>query len=123
MRRFLSALFLLIWGVFLITSYSLADTQDSLEQNALLTVSSGNESNIIYGSDPLPVNEAFQLSVAPINETTLNARWFITDGYYLYKDKISFASEDAFIANINYPDSKTKNDDFFGQVEVYEKIN
>ncbi len=92
MRRFLSALFLLIWGIFFITNYSLADTQDPLEQNALLTVSSENKSNIIYGSDPLPVNEAFQLSVVPINETTLNVRWFITDGYYLYKDKINYES-------------------------------
>ncbi len=121
MRRFLSALFLLIWGIFSITNYSLADTQDPLEQNAILAVSSQNESNIINDSGPLPADDAFQLSVTPINETTLNIRWLITDGYYLYRDKISFASEDALIANINYPNSKTKNDEFFGQVEVYEK--
>ena len=121
MRRFLSALFLLIWGIFSITNYSLADTQDPLEQNAILAVSSQNESNIINDSGPLPADDAFQLSVTPINETTLNIRWLITDGYYLYRDKISFTSEDALIANINYPNSKTKNDEFFGQVEVYEK--
>ena len=121
MRRFFSALFLLIWGVFSTTNCSLADTQAPLEQNAILAASYANESSIFNGSDPLPADEAFKLSVTPINETTLNVRWLITDGYYLYKDKISFAPDGAFIADINYPNSKSRNDEFFGQVEVYEK--
>ncbi|MDP7552974.1 MAG: protein-disulfide reductase DsbD [Candidatus Thioglobus sp.] len=121
MKRFSSVLLLLICGIALIANYSLADSQEPLEQGAFPATTSKNESSFINGSRPLPVDEAFQLSITPVNETTLNVRWFITDGYYLYKDKLSFVSEGAIVSNVSYPKSTTKNDDFFGQVEVYEK--
>ncbi len=120
MKRF-SFLFLLFWSIALIANFSLAASHESFEKSFFSTGSSANTNSLINNLQPLKADEAFQLSVVPVNETTLSVRWLVADGYYLYKDKLSFTVEGRSIDNINYPDSTTKNDEFFGQVEVYEK--
>ena len=70
-------------------------------------------------SHPLPVNEAFKLSAILLNNNELAIRWLVEEDYYLYKDKISLSFEEASIENINFPVAKIKNDEFFGEVSVY----
>ena len=70
-------------------------------------------------SHPLPVNEAFKLSAILLNNNEVSIRWLVEEDYYLYKDKIAFSFEEASIENINFPVAKIKNDEFFGEVSVY----
>ena len=68
---------------------------------------------------PLPVGEAFELSAVLNDANSITVRWNIKKNYYLYKDKISFAVEEASIRNVTYPMATIKNDEFFGEVSVY----
>ncbi|MDP6163667.1 MAG: protein-disulfide reductase DsbD [Candidatus Thioglobus sp.] len=68
---------------------------------------------------PLPVGEAFELSAVLNDANSITVRWNIKKNYYLYKDKISFAVEEASISNVTYPEATIKNDEFFGEVSVY----
>jgi thiol:disulfide interchange protein DsbD len=71
--------------------------------------------------NPLPPDRAFRFSARLIDARTVEARFMIADGYYLYRDKIHFAVEPA-AAGLTVPplpDGKVKEDQFFGRVETY----
>ncbi|MCF7981206.1 MAG: protein-disulfide reductase DsbD [Pseudomonadales bacterium] len=67
----------------------------------------------------LPVDQAFQLS-AEQNGDTIRIFWQIAPDYYLYKHRLQFERIDA-TANLSpeVPKGKEKNDEYFGDVEVY----
>ncbi len=70
----------------------------------------------------LPAEEAFQFSAEVADDHTLIARWQITDGHYLYKDKFQLALQDTQgvkLGPIAFPPGKMKDDEFFGPMEVY----
>ena len=70
----------------------------------------------------LPVEKAFTFTVDAIDATTLAVRWRITDGYYLYRDKFSFALADspaASVTSVQTPPGEFKVDELFGRTEVY----
>jgi len=73
-------------------------------------------------ADPklLPPQEAFRFSARALDDRTLEARFAVTDGYYLYRDKMKFALDPgmAEIA-VALPPGKVKEDQFFGKVETY----
>ncbi len=46
-------------------------------------------------SEPLPPDKAFRFSARLVDARTVEARFIIADGYYLYRDKIHFAIEPA----------------------------
>src|SRR3989344_2898027 len=72
--------------------------------------------------DLLEADQAFRLSTRVVNGTTLEARWQIAPGYYLYRDKFKFeALEGATLKNPAYPRGKKKQDPLFGEVETYTK--
>ena len=76
------------------------------------------------GSDDelLEADQAFAPSAFAEDGNTLLVRWDIAPGYYLYKDKFSFALSDASgisLGQVRLPDGKVKDDEFFGRVEVY----
>ncbi|MGE4595045.1 MAG: protein-disulfide reductase DsbD [Gammaproteobacteria bacterium] len=85
------------------------------------TAESSPQVNLLQAGGPLPTDEAFNLDVIAIDAQTLNVRWLVHKDYYLYKDKISISVEGASIANIVYPDATLKNDEFFGQVSIYDR--
>ena len=71
--------------------------------------------------DPLPPEKAFRFSARLLDAQTVEARFAIADGYYLYRDKIHFAVEPA-AAGLSVPalpQGKVKEDQFFGRVETY----
>jgi len=72
-------------------------------------------------SNPLPPDKAFRFSVRALNPQTVEARFTIADGYYLYRDKVRFVVEPAAAALVapELPPGKVKHDDFFGAVETY----
>ncbi len=54
----------------------------------------------------------------------IQAKWKIADGYYLYKNKTSFNTndDDITLGKPELPAGKIKNDEFFGKIEVYKKL-
>lgn len=73
-------------------------------------------------SDLLDVDDAFRLETAVIDGNTLEARWEIAPGYYLYRDKFRFTlldGEGVALDQADFPDGEIKNDETFGRVEVY----
>ncbi len=71
--------------------------------------------------EPLPPEEAFRFSARAIDAKTIEARWQITDGYYMYRDKFKFVLEGGTLGTPKLPPGKVKEDENFGKVETYRK--
>jgi thioredoxin:protein disulfide reductase len=72
--------------------------------------------------DLLEADQAFQLSTRAVNGSTLEARWKIAPGYYLYRDKFKFEALDGgTLRDPVFPRGKKKQDPLFGVVEIYTK--
>ena len=71
----------------------------------------------------LPPDEAFKMSIDVRDANTLIANFEPAKDYYLYRDKIAFEPKDSntFIENIALPQGKIKDDQTFGETEVYDK--
>jgi thiol:disulfide interchange protein DsbD len=71
--------------------------------------------------NPLPPDKAFRFSARLVDAQTVEARFMIAEGYYLYRDKIHFAIEPAAagLTVPRLPEGKIKEDQFFGRVETY----
>ena len=69
----------------------------------------------------LPPEQAFRFSARVLDAGTVEARFAISDGYYLYRDKLGFAiaPDSAIGAAPALPPGKVKEDQFFGKVETY----
>ena len=68
----------------------------------------------------LPPDEAFQLKLVARDAHTLQASFTITEGYYLYRDKIKLSSKDSAIKIApNLPQGDMKNDPNFGPTQVF----
>ena len=72
-------------------------------------------------SEFLPVDEAFEPIVIPVDSNTVDVTWRIASGYYLYKDKISVktSASNVQLGQLDLPKGKLKFDEFFGESEVY----
>lgn len=72
---------------------------------------------------PLPVTEAFPFSAAYVAPNVILARWDVQPGHYLYKEKLKFdiGSARGGISAICWPAAKTKDDPFFGRLEVFQE--
>ncbi len=64
---------------------------------------------------------AFQFFPDAYADGQLLIRWQIEPGYYLYKDKLSIASQDRSVnfSELKKPAGKLKDDPVFGEVEIY----
>ena len=68
----------------------------------------------------LEPERAFSFSARPLDATTVEVRFAIADGYYLYRDKLKLSLEPgALAAPPVLPAGKMKQDPFFGKVETY----
>ena len=70
----------------------------------------------------LDPDQAFSLSAAAAGPGSVRFTWAVADGYYLYRDKFSFASLTDAVgidhAAVRLPRGKVKQDESFGEVEV-----
>ena len=78
-------------------------------------------SALVHAGEPLEPEKAYPFSARAIDAKTIEARWKIVDGYYMYRDKIKFAVEPATVTlgEAKFPAGKIKEDEFFGKVETY----
>lgn len=78
---------------------------------------------VAWAEDELiPADQAFPYSVT-VEGDELVIDWQVTDGYYLYKDKIGFAlegGEDATLETPLWPRAKPHSDEFFGEQPIYD---
>ena len=69
----------------------------------------------------LPPEQAFRFSARAVDSKTIEARFDVADGYYLYRDKLRFAAVGGspLLGAAALPAGKRKRDEFFGEVETY----
>lgn len=67
----------------------------------------------------LPADQAFRLSARALDARTLEARFAIADGYYLYRDKMQFRTSPVAAEHAALPPGARKHDPFFGDVATY----
>jgi thiol:disulfide interchange protein DsbD len=70
----------------------------------------------------LEADQAFQLTLAVLDPVTLEARWTIAPGYYLYRDKFRLSLPEAqgiTIAALEIPAGESKEDPYFGRQAVF----
>lgn len=107
-----------------IPAAAFADTNSSaisLPTNTILPAQNNN----IFAEEPqfLPVDEAFTWE-AEQKENQLIVRWFMQDGYYLYRERFKFSlTENPSNLKLGIPvfagEGKMKDDPAFGMVEVF----
>jgi thiol:disulfide interchange protein DsbD len=75
-------------------------------------------------TDLLPPERAFALSARALDDHTLEARFNVADGYYLYRAKLKFVVEpqDAGPVAPQLPPGQVHHDEFFGDVETYRGL-
>lgn len=69
--------------------------------------------------DLLPLEQAFRLSAQVVDRNTVEVRFDIADGYYLYRDKFAFSAREAALGEPGIPPGTMKKDEIFGDVEVH----
>ena len=67
----------------------------------------------------LPPEKAFRFSARALDPSTIEARFDVADGYYLYRDKMRFTTNPVAAGQAVLPPGKPKHDDFFGDVDTY----
>jgi len=67
----------------------------------------------------LPPEQAFRFSARVLDPATIEARFDVADGYYLYRDKLHFTAEPVQVRSVDLPRGQRKHDEFFGDVETY----
>ena len=73
--------------------------------------------------EPLEAEQAYRFSARAVDAHTIEARWAIADGYYLYRNKFRFTAEPAAVklGEPEIPPGHVKHDEFFGDVETYRQ--
>jgi thiol:disulfide interchange protein DsbD len=74
-----------------------------------------------YAEEPLPPEQAYRFSARALDSRTIEARWQIADGYYMYRDKFKFSIEGGSLGATKIPPGKIKDDEIFGKVETFRK--
>jgi len=68
----------------------------------------------------LEPERAFAFAGRGLDDRTIEARFVVADGYYLYRDKLKFSLDGAVLGAVPaLPQGKVKDDEFFGKVETY----
>lgn len=67
----------------------------------------------------LPPEQAFRFSALALDANTLEVRYAVAPGYYLYRDRFRFDAAPATLGAAELPPGLRKRDEFFGEVETY----
>jgi thiol:disulfide interchange protein DsbD len=71
--------------------------------------------------DLLEPEQAFRFSARPLAADAIEVRFDIAEGYYMYRERFKFASQNARLGRAELPAGERKKDEFFGDTEVYRK--
>jgi len=76
---------------------------------------------LAHAQEPLPAEQAFRASARALDDKTVEVRFKVADGYYLYRHRFQFAAAGIEFGEPALPPGKPKKDDAFGEVEIYRK--
>ena len=78
---------------------------------------------LVGAQELLPPEVAFKFSAQALDAGTIEVRFRIADGYYMYRSKFKFAAEPEAVklGAAQFPPGEVHNDEFFGKVETYRK--
>ena len=123
--RLLPALLLVLTAWLTALPHQAIGSGFNAKQN-LLTTSSADAFFKSSDNEFLPVEQAFSPVILEQHTdqqpNKIVIQWQITEGYYLYRDRFKFSvepAEQASIQKIELPDGELKNDEYFGETEVY----
>ncbi|MGH8670131.1 MAG: protein-disulfide reductase DsbD [Burkholderiales bacterium] len=72
--------------------------------------------------DLLEPEKAFRFSARVLDAASVEVRYAIAEGYYMYRDRFRFAAEGgAQLGKAELPSGEKHKDEFFGEVETYRK--
>ncbi|MGD8408266.1 MAG: protein-disulfide reductase DsbD family protein, partial [Thiohalophilus sp.] len=76
--------------------------------------------NAVAQDELLEPDKAFAFQ-AEVQDGAIKAHWDVAEGYYMYRGKIRFETDNADVqlGEPQLPDGKVKDDEFFGKVEIY----
>jgi thiol:disulfide interchange protein DsbD len=69
----------------------------------------------------LEPEKAFRFSARALDAGSIEVRYAIADGYYMYRDRFKFAAEGASLGAPQLPPGLKHKDEFFGETEIYRK--
>jgi thiol:disulfide interchange protein DsbD len=78
-------------------------------------------------ADLLEPEKAFRMSTRAVDDRTVEVKFDIAEGYYLYRERFKFEVEPGFggaavkFGAPDFPPGVRKKDEFFGEVETYRK--
>jgi thioredoxin:protein disulfide reductase len=77
----------------------------------------------LAAEEPLEPEQAFKFSARAVDGKTVEARWQITGGYYMYREKFKFSAEPPTVklGTPVFPKGEVHDDENFGKVETYRK--
>lgn len=83
----------------------------------------GPISAAVTEADLLPVDQAYPLSIEAVTADSVQIRWGIADGYYLYRHRmaVTTATPGITLTPVQLPAGQKHHDEFFGDVETYRK--
>lgn len=71
----------------------------------------------------LDPEKAFRISARALDERSVEVEFRIADGYYMYRDRFSFATESGQqLADVEIPRGTLKEDQFFGRTETFRRL-
>lgn len=76
----------------------------------------------LQAQELLDPEQAFRFSARAIDAQTVELRWEIAPGYYMYRDKFSFSVEPGTFGTVDLPPGIVKEDETFGRVETYRDL-
>jgi thiol:disulfide interchange protein len=77
---------------------------------------------LAHAQEPLEPEQAFRFSAQAVDAQTVEVRWEIAPGYYMYRDKFSFSVEPGTLGKVEFPAGHIKEDENFGRVETYRDL-
>ncbi len=93
----------------------------------LVALSAGLAHAAVNEADLLEPEKAFRMSTRAVDDRTVEVKFDIADGYYLYRERFKFEAEPGIggasvkFGTPDFPAGVKKKDEFFGEVETYRK--
>jgi thioredoxin:protein disulfide reductase len=89
--------------------------------SVLLALAAGPAAAQLFGKpELLDPDKAFRISARALDARNLEVTFQIADGYYMYRDRFSFATEAGQpLAGVQLPRGKMKEDQFYGKQETF----
>lgn len=106
------------------TRRSIALLAAVLAMNAAAAPASAQLQWLLGSKDELlDPEKAFRISARALDERSVEVEFAIADGYYMYRDRFSFATESGRqLADVEIPRGTPKEDQFFGRTETFRRL-